>query len=129
MVAQAGEHRRVALRRRGRRPPASSQPGSTPQSDSRPAHPADEVGDDVGHEGRGDARLDLPSCAVLERGPRRGHRGGGVRDVVGDDLVGVDAAAAAHCGAGLVHQVLGQIDRVRGAGEVRCGGRRHGERP
>ena len=49
--------------------------------------------------------------------------------VVGDHLVGIDAAAGADRGAGLVNQALGQIDRVGGAGEVRRGGRRHGQRP
>ena len=74
-------------------------------------------------------RLDVSARAVVEGRPRRRHRGGRVGDVVGDHLVGVDAAASTYGGAGLVHEVLGQINRFRGAGEVRCGGRRHGERP
>ncbi len=78
----------------------------------------DEVGHHVGHEGGGDGRLDVPLLAVLEGGPRRAHRGGGVRDVVRDDLVGVDPAAAADGGAGLVDEFLGQIDRGGGAGQV-----------
>ena len=125
---QAGQHRRIALFREegcGRRIPAGL---DTPQR--LPAgHAADEVGDDVGHERRGNAGLDLSQCAVLQRGPRRGHGGSRVRHVVGDDLVGIDAPTVTHRCAGLVHQALGQIHRVSGAGEVRCRRRRHVERP
>ena len=125
---QAGQHRRVALRTeegaRRRIPAGLDAPERLP-----PGHPTHEVGDDVGHERGGNAGLDLAPRAVLEGRLRRGHRGGGVRHVVGDDLVGVDAAARPYRGAGLVDQALGQVDRVGGAGEVRCGGRRHGERP
>ena len=90
---QARQHRRIALLRcrkaRGRCVPAGlDAPQRFPAG-----HAADEVGHHVGHERRGDAGLDLSQCAVLERRPRRGHRGGGVRHVVGDHLVGVDAAA------------------------------------
>ena len=111
---QAGQHGRIALLHeegRGRRIPAGlDAPQRLPAG-----HAADEVGHDVGHERRGDAGLDLSQCAVLERGPRRGHGGGGVGHVVGDHLVGIDAPRSRTDGAGLVHQALGQIDRVSGA--------------
>jgi hypothetical protein len=45
-----------------------------------------------------------------------------------DDVALGPLGALAHCGTGLVHQALGQINRVSGAGEVRSGGGRHGER-
>ena len=58
------------------------------------------------------------------------HGGGGVGQVVGHDLVGVDARrAGAHGGAGPVDQTLGQVDRVGGAVEVGARVDRHGARP
>ena len=113
---QAGQDRRVALlgqeggRRRG--PSGLHPPERLPSR-----HPGRQVGDDVGHEGGGDAGLDLPVRPVLEGGPRRGHRRGGVRHVVGHHLVGVDAATVADRGTGPVDEVLGQIGRVCGGGE------------
>ena len=125
---QAGQHGGIALvlqeGRRRRVPAGLDAPERFPTG-----HPADEVGHDVGHERRSDPSLDFSARAVLERRPRRLHRGGRVGHVVGDHLVGIDAAAGADRGTGPVHQALGQINRVSGAGEVRCGGRRHGERP
>ena len=125
---QAGQHRRIALRRQegGRR---SVPAGVHAPERLATGHAPDEVRHDVGHEGGGNTGLDVTRCAVLQRGPRRGHRGGGVGHVVGDDLVRIDAAAVAHRGAGLVDQALGQINRLSGVGQVRSGGRRHAERP
>jgi len=46
-------------------------------------------------EERGDeSRFDLALRGVGERGPRRGERARGVRDVVGEALMGVDATTA-----------------------------------
>ena len=120
-AGQAGQHRRVALRRRGRRPPASSQPGSTPQSASRPATlPARSATTSATKAAA--MRASTSPCAPYSSvGPGRGHRGRGVGHVVGDDLVGVDAAAPADGGAGLVDQVVGpgrpRRRRRRGPGE------------
>ena len=125
---QSRQHRRIALFAEegcGRRVPA----GLDPPQRFPARHAADEVGHDVGDERRGYAGLDLSQCAVLQRGPRRGHGGGGMRDVVRDDLVVVDAATRPYRLAGSVHQALGQINRVSGAGEVRCRRRRHVQRP
>ena len=80
---------------------------------------------------RGDAGLDLPVGAVVEGGPGRGHGGRRVGHVVGDHLVGVDAAVPAGPTAhGLVDEVTGpgRPPRRRRRGR-RWGGRRHRERP
>ena len=63
-----------------------------------------------------------PRFAVLEAGPGRRHRSRGMGDVVGDDLVGVDAAAATDGRAGGVDQPLGEVDRLGGAGESAVSG-------
>ena len=127
VVGQRRQDRRLALRLHesghGRRPAGLDAPERLAAG-----HLAQEVGHHVGHEGRGDGRLDVPLLAVLEGGPGRAHRGGGVRDVVRHDLVGVDAAAARR-GAGLVDELLRQVDRSGGAGEIGGGGRSHGARP
>ena len=70
-----------------------------------------------------------PLVAVLEGGPGRGHRGGGVGHVVGDDLVGVDPAAPADGGAGLVDQFLGQVDRPAAPASAAVSGVVIGARP
>ena len=71
------------------------QPGSTPQAASRPATRPARSASDVGHEGGGQALLGLALGAVVEGGPGGGHRRGGVGQVVGHDLVGVDPAVGA----------------------------------
>jgi hypothetical protein len=54
-----------------------------------------------------------------------------VGDVVGHDLIGVDATAFSHFRAGLVDQLLGDLDRFRRAREVEIArmGCCHGARP
>ena len=94
-----------------------------------PVDLAGQVGQHIGHERAGDASFEVAVGAVLEGGPGRGDRGGGVRHVVGHNLVGVDAAMGGHGGAGPVDQVLRQLDGVgrgaqRGVTEI-C----HGARP
>ena len=129
VAARRGQHRRLALRPPGKRTAGVAQPGSTPQSASRPATLPGEVGHHVGHERSGDGRLDVPLLAVVEGGPGRAHRGRGVGEVVRDDLVGVDPAASADGRRGLIDELLGQVDRGGGAGEVGGRGRSHGARP
>ena len=128
VAARPGQDGGVALlaeeRRRRIGPPGLDAPEPLP-----PRHPAHQLGDDVGDERGGDAGLDLPVLAVREGGPGRGHRGRGVRHVVGDHLVGVDPAAVADRGTRLVDEVLGQVDRLGGGGEHGGGGLRHGARP
>ena len=127
-AGQARQYRRVALRRQEgahrRRPAGLDAPEGFASGDT-----ADQIRHDIGHEGGGNASLDVTERAVLQRGPRRRHCRGRMGHVVGDHLVRIDAAALAHGGTGLVHQALGQINRVSGAGEVPNGGRRHGKRP
>ena len=125
---QGRQHGRIALlvqEGRGRCIPA----GLDPPQRLPPGHAADEVGYDIGRERRGNAGFDLTQDAVVERGPGCCDCSRRMRHVVGDHLVGIDAAVLAHRDAGLVHQVLGQVDRVSGGGEVWCRGRRHAERP
>ena len=125
---QARQDGGVALlaeeRRRRIGPPGLHAPEPLP-----PRHPAHQLGDDVGHEGGGDAGLHLAVLAVRQCGPGGGHRSRGVRHVVGDHLVGVDPAAVTDRGTRLVDEVLGQVDRVGGGGEHGGGGLRHGARP
>ena len=125
---QAGEDRRVALGGEevgGRRGPPAVHPPQRLAS----RHLAGELGDDVGDERRGDARLGLTLPAVLEGGTRRGDGGGRMGHVVGHHLVGVDPPVGADGAAGLVDESLGQVDRFGGAGQQGRRGRGHGARP
>jgi hypothetical protein len=76
-------------------------------------HPTDQIGHDVGHEGGGEELLGLTEGAVGEAGAGRGHRGGGVGHVVGDDLIGVHAAVGADGRATGIDQMLRQLDGAR----------------
>ena len=117
-VGQRGQGGRVAtggqeVGRRGA-PSRLDAPGRLP-----PRHPTDQVGQDIGHEGRGQALFGLAQGAVGERGARGGDGRRGVRHVVGHDLVGVDAAVGAYGGAARVDETLGQLDGLGGRGQAR----------
>ena len=94
-----------------------------------PCHAADEIGQDVGDKGGGEAPFGFAQGPVGERGAGRGDGRRRVRHVVGHDLIGVDTAAGTYGGTGRVDDLLGQVDGI--AGRVKAGGTglRHGIAP
>ena len=127
-LRQGGQGGRVPARRHevggGRAPPGLHAP---PRLATR--HPTDQVGHHVGHERGGQELLGLAEGAVGERGARRGDGGSPVGQVVGDDLIGVDAAVGAYGRATRVDQMLRQFDGVCRGGQAGGWGLRHGPDP
>ena len=77
-----------------------------------------EVIDRVGDERARDAGLDVTLGAVVKDGPGVLHGRGGVGEVVGDDLIGVEVGAA-QVGGRCLDDPLGQVDGRGGGSEVR----------
>ena len=106
-------------------PPRTGQPGPASRR-RRPTPPpgrsvrAARSASGVGHEGAGQAGLGVAPGAVVQGGPGGGHRRGGVGQVVGHHLVGVDPAG---CGQGLTARpttLVGQADGRRCGLEIGC---------
>ena len=79
---------------------------------------AGQVVDGVGDEGAGDRRLDVALAAVVEHRPPGLDGGGGVGQLVGDDLVGIDAAGGLQGVDGPLDDGPRGIDGGRGSGEI-----------
>src|SRR5690606_24006453 len=76
------------------------------------------LGDRLGGEGGGDPGLLVALGPVVEHRPGRLDRGGGVGQVVGDDLVVVDGAGGGEVGPALLDDGAGGLDGGRGGLEV-----------
>ena len=97
-------------------PPAGLDiPGLLPAEGSR-GH----VGDHVCDEHAADPPLDLPERPVVEGGPGRGAPCGGVGEVIGHDLVGVDPAVRAERSQRPADRLLGERNGATGGVQV-CG--------
>lgn len=85
-----------------------------------PEDPEHHVGDGVGHERRGQGRLSVAPPAVADHDLRRAHGGGGVGQVVGHHLVGVDGAGAgrAKMSGDAVHDALGGFEGQGGGVQI-----------
>ena len=83
-----------------------------------PEHLGRQVGDRVGDEGAGDRRLELALGAVGQQGPAGSDRGGGVGEVVGDDLVLVDRSGGGQRPRGGVHDLVGEVEDGLRRGQV-----------
>ncbi len=127
-AARRGQHRGVAVARRGRPPPARPSRARRPRAHSRPAtRPARSATTSATNAHGRCGASSRPGRRSRAWPGRRRTAGGGVGQVVGHDLVGVDAAAAAHRRRRPGRpRDWASADRVGGAGEVRGGGRRTG---
>ena len=83
-----------------------------------PEHLGREFGHRVGDERARDACFEVALRAVVEQRASRLDRGGGVGEVVGDDLVVVDRAGGRGGANATVHDALRGVDRRRGRSEV-----------
>ena len=84
-----------------------------------------QVADGLGHEGAGQVGLQRPLRPVVEHGPARLDRRGGVGDVVGEVLVVVEAVGSGELTDGRVDHVSSHVEHGGGGGEVSS---RHGRR-
>lgn len=82
--------------------------------------------DSVGDEGACDACLLVPSLSIVEDGPGALDRRCGVREVVGDDLVGVEVAVGGKLPEGVLDNRAGSLHCRHSCDEVGllygCGG-------
>ncbi len=76
---------------------------------------------DVGDERTGHPRLDIAFLAVLEQRPCDLDAGGGVRDVVEQDLLGLGIGQRGEAPNGTSEDALSEVDDGRGSREVGSG--------
>jgi hypothetical protein len=93
-------------------------PGTLP-----PVQPSRHVGHRIGGEGARDRCLLVARGAVVEERPGGLDGGGGMGEVVGHDLVGIDRAGGGEMAEGAPYDVAGGLDGGRGGVDV---GRSHG---
>ncbi len=81
----------------------------------------DEVVHHVGGEGAGDGGLLRTLCSVVEQRAGGFHLGGGVRQVVGEQLVHIGPAVGGQVANTLADDTAGKVDDVGGSSKIGCG--------
>jgi hypothetical protein len=75
--------------------------------------------DGVGDERAGDTRFDVSLRPIVENGPGILDRRGGVSEIVGDNLIGLDIAVRGQVAEAGVDDRFGRIDGGGASGDVR----------